>query len=234
MIVIPMGGNISITTSFKISNFLKSKFNFEPSMLILPCASGDPKYFPEICEFWERAFKRVKLIPFHKKANTKYTESDWDKFLEDANFVFFSGGDQKRIIELVRDSYLHERLLERLKNDEDFAVGGTSAGAAVLGELCILRGSNTNFSSVRVTKGLNFISGFIVDQHFKERKRFGRLIYALDSFKLNGVGVDEDTALIYERNKGFTKILGNGYVWFFEYLGDKSLKLYFASENEEV
>lgn len=121
MIIIPMGGNTSLNTALKVRDFLKGRFNFEPSMLILPCATGDPQNFHEIYEFWEKVFKRVKLVPFHKKANPKYSESDWDKLLEDANFVFFSGGDQKRIIDLVRGTYLHERLLERLNNDRNFA-----------------------------------------------------------------------------------------------------------------
>jgi cyanophycinase len=227
MLVIAAGGNLSSRTASEIFKFLKESFSRCPSMLIAPTATGDPKHFEEIRKFWADIFKDVEILPLHRRVNVNLTEEELLNAVNRHDFVFFSGGDQKRIINLIRGHVFHKILLER-SSKEDFAVGGTSAGAAVLGDLCILSGSPSRFCSVKVTQGLGFLKGYVVDQHFKERKRFGRLIYVVNENKLKGVGVDEDTAAVFTREGSLIKVLGSGYVWFFEQIGDNKMQLHFT------
>ncbi|MGB9824286.1 MAG: cyanophycinase [Candidatus Hydrothermia bacterium] len=230
MLVIAAGGNLSSRTALEIFEFLKEGFSRYPSMLIVPTATSDPKNFEEIRKFWADIFKNVEILPLHKKVNVNLTEEELRNAVNKHDFVFFSGGDQKRIINLIRGHDFHRILLER-SSKEDFAVGGTSAGAAALGDLCILSGSPSRFYSVKVTQGLGFLKGYVVDQHFKERKRFGRLIHVVNENKLKGVGVDEDTAAVFIPEGSLIKVLGSGYVWFFERVGENKIQLNFIKRQ---
>jgi cyanophycinase len=231
MLVIAIGGNTSSRTALKLRDYLTEYFSREPSMLIIPTATSDPANFSEIQSFWAKIFKDVCILPLHKKVNSFLSEEELHNKLQNYDFVFFSGGDQKRIIQLIRGHSIHRFLLEK-NSSSLFAVGGTSAGAAALGDLCILSGSPARFESIKITSGLGLLKGYVVDQHFKERKRFGRLIYVVLKWKINGVGIDEDTAAIFRSDGELLKILGSGFAWFFEYDKDGRLGLCYKKEAE--
>ncbi len=116
--------------------------------------------------------------------------------LEQASGVFFTGGNQLRLSTLLGGTPVAK--LVRTQNARGITVGGTSAGASILSEHMIAfgdEGSSPRASSVRLAPGLGLTNRFVIDQHFRQRDRLGRLVAALayNPFAV-GIGLDEDTA----------------------------------------
>jgi len=113
-----------------------------------------------------------------------------------ASGIFFTGGNQLRLTTLLGGTPVAK--LIRLRNAHGVTVGGTSAGASILSEHMIAagdEGSSLIAGSVRLAPGLGLSNRFIIDQHFRQRDRLGRLLTALayNPFAV-GIGLDEDTA----------------------------------------
>ena len=118
--------------------------------------------------------------------------------LEEASGVFFTGGNQLRLTTLLGGTPVAK--LIRTANARGVTVGGTSAGASILSEHMIAagdEGSAVVAGSVRLAPGLGLTNRFIIDQHFRQRDRLGRLLTALayNPFAV-GIGLDEDTAAL--------------------------------------
>jgi cyanophycinase len=116
--------------------------------------------------------------------------------LEEASGIFFTGGNQLRLTTLLGGTAVAK--LVRTRNASGVTVGGTSAGASILSEHMIAfgdEGSSVISGSVRLAPGLGLTNRFIIDQHFRQRDRLGRLLTALayNPFAI-GIGLDEDTA----------------------------------------
>ena len=113
-----------------------------------------------------------------------------------ASGIFFTGGNQLRLSTLLGGTPVAK--LIRTMNARGVTVGGTSAGASILSEHMIAfgtEGASPRASSVRLAPGLGLTNRFIIDQHFRQRDRLGRLVAALayNPFAI-GIGLDEDTA----------------------------------------
>ena len=121
---------------------------------------------------------------------------DYLRQIEQATGVFFTGGNQLRISTIVGGTSAAK--LIRTRNAEGMHVAGTSAGASILSEHMIAfgkEGSSPRAGSVRLAPGLGLTNRFVIDQHFRQRDRLGRLTAALafNPFAI-GIGLDEDTA----------------------------------------
>lgn len=116
--------------------------------------------------------------------------------IEQATGIFFTGGNQLRLSTILGGTPVAK--LIRLRNAAGVHVAGTSAGAAILSEHMIAfgeEGATPVAGSVRLAPGLGLTNRFIIDQHFRQRDRLGRLATALayNPFAV-GIGLDEDTA----------------------------------------
>ncbi len=116
--------------------------------------------------------------------------------LQRASGIFFTGGNQLRLSTLLGGTPVAKAV--RLLNASGVPVAGTSAGAAFISEHMIAfgdEGSTPIAGSVRLAAGLGLTNRFIIDQHFRQRDRLGRLLTALayNPFAV-GIGLDEDTA----------------------------------------
>jgi len=116
--------------------------------------------------------------------------------LQQATGVFFTGGNQLRLSTLIGGTSIAKAV--RVLNAHGVPVAGTSAGAAFISEHMIAfgdEGSSPIAGSVRLAPGLGLTNRFIIDQHFRQRDRLGRLLTALayNPFAI-GLGLDEDTA----------------------------------------
>ena len=132
---------------------------------------------------------------------------------EHADGVFFTGGDQRRLGRLIGPTPLAEFLIDL--NAKGLHIAGTSAGAAFLSARMIIGGKGGTMpraGMVHLTDGLGLLSNVIIDQHFRQRNRFGRLLAALsDHPELLGLGVDEDTAAFIGPRDDF-QVEGSGAV----------------------
>jgi cyanophycinase len=137
------------------------------------------------------------------------------KILDDATGVFFTGGDQLKITSHIGDTPVFQRIREIY--DEGGVICGTSAGAAAMSETMLVAGgdeeSHAIGGSVRMAPGLGLIGGVVIDQHFMERGRVGRLMGVVAQNPKNlGIGIDERTSIVVERGESFY-VLGSGAVY---------------------
>jgi cyanophycinase len=138
--------------------------------------------------------RRVTVMDFDTRRDCQ--EAGRLRRLEEASGIFFTGGNQLRLTTLLGGTPV-ARLI-RTANARGVTVGGTSAGASILSEHMIAAGDEgaaVIAGGVRLAPGLGLTNRFIIDQHFRQRDRFGRLLTALayNPFAV-GIGVDEDTA----------------------------------------
>ena len=134
--------------------------------------------------------------------------------LRKADVVMFTGGDQLRLTSIFGGTAFHHLLLEKYQN-EHFIISGTSAGAAASSNNMIYQGSSQEAllkGEVKITGGLGFINNVIIDTHFVQRGRIGRLLYACASNPVNlGIGLGEDTGLLISQGYSMEAI-GSGLV----------------------
>ncbi len=134
--------------------------------------------------------------------------------LEGATGVFFTGGDQLKITSELGDTPVLDRM--QAIYEAGGVISGTSAGASAMCETMLVRGSGREshrLGDVRMAAGLGLIHNAIVDQHFAERGRMGRLLGAVaQNPRMLGIGIDEDTAIVVEEERSFY-VLGSGAVY---------------------
>ena len=169
-------------------------------------------------EQYEKAFralgvKHVFKLDIHNREEA--TRDSRVRILDDAEGVFFTGGDQIKISSQIGDTPIYKRVKEIY--EAGGVIAGTSAGASVMSETMLVEGgdeeSHVIGGSVRMAPGLGLIGGVIIDQHFIERGRVGRLIGAVAQNPKNlGVGIDEQTAIVVEKGTRFY-VLGSGAVY---------------------
>jgi len=177
-------------------------------------ASGTEQLFDQ----YEKAFRSLgvkHVFNLEIADREQATRENKIRILDDAAGVFFTGGDQVKITSQIGDTPIFSRIREIY--DDGGVIAGTSAGAAVMSETMLVVGgdeqSHVIGGSVRMAPGLGLIGDVIIDQHFMERGRFGRLIGAVAQNPKNlGIGIDEQTAIVVERENGFY-VLGSGAVY---------------------
>ena len=132
---------------------------------------------------------------------------------EGAAGVFFSGGDQLRIASQIGDTPIEKRV--RAIHRAGGLIAGTSAGASVMSETMLVGGASSEshrIGDLNMAPGLGLIRHAIIDQHFAERGRIGRLLGAVaHNPRIMGVGIDEDTAILVEGRR--FSVLGSGAVY---------------------
>lgn len=134
--------------------------------------------------------------------------------LKAADVVMFTGGDQLRLTSILGGTPFHDILLDKYRN-EDFIYAGTSAGAAAASNNMIYEGSSSEAllkGEVKITSGLGFIDDVVIDTHFVQRGRIGRLFQAVvGNPKVLGIGLGEDTGLLITNGRQMEAI-GSGLV----------------------
>ncbi len=142
------------------------------------------------------------------------TEPEILERLKAADVVMFTGGDQLRLTSILGGTPFHDILLDKYHN-EDFVYAGTSAGAAAASNNMIYQGSSSEAllkGEVKITSGLGLIDGVIIDTHFVQRGRIGRLFQAVvGNPKVLGIGLGEDTGLLITNNS-MMEAIGSGLV----------------------
>jgi cyanophycinase len=134
--------------------------------------------------------------------------------VDEATGVFFTGGSQLRLSQLIPGTPLGEAV--HRAHDRGCVVGGTSAGASIMSDFMISMGDEgvtPRQRASQLTAGLGLLPGVVIDQHFDQRSRYGRLLSVVASSPhLLGLGVDEDTAVVV-RDRRESTVLGSGAVF---------------------
>jgi cyanophycinase len=181
-------------------------------LVIITAASNHQE---ELGDEYERLFRGLGVRHVYKLPIESRDEAVSDRsvsILKDATTIFFTGGDQLRITSLLGCSPVCERIQEIYESGGTIA--GTSAGASVMTETMMVEGDGESThrlgSGLSLAPGLGLMRGTIVDQHFSERGRLGRLLAAIaQNPRILGIGIDENTAIILEQDNRFT-VVGDG------------------------
>jgi len=126
-----------------------------------------------------------------------------------ASGIFVTDGDQKKLMEYLHAAECVEPIRQAVRGGAVYA--GTSAGAAVASKTMIA-GDGENGELVELGEGIGLLPDVIIDQHFGERRRLPRLVVAAKTRKLVGVGIDEDTAIVWNGSNGEMRVEGVGKV----------------------
>jgi cyanophycinase len=154
--------------------------------------------------------------------------------LDGAAVVFFTGGDQLKITSQLGDSYVYRRIEEIY--EQGGTIAGTSAGASVMSETMLISGDGDESHKVDtvlgMAPGLGLIRNVVIDQHFAQRGRLGRLLGAItQNPRTLGIGLDENTAIILTDNEWF-EVVGAGAVYVLD--GSKVSYSNLAEPQEEL
>ncbi|MBB3058878.1 cyanophycinase [Mucilaginibacter gotjawali] len=141
--------------------------------------------------------RNVGVLDIRSREDAK--REDFLERIRVADVVMFSGGDQLRLSSIFGGTEFLQIMKTRYHN-ENFVVAGTSAGAAAASTNMIYRGQSHKAlikGEVQMTAGLGFIDSVIIDTHFVQRGRIGRLLYAVASNPgMLGIGLGEDAGLL--------------------------------------
>lgn len=181
---------------------------------IITTASSIPE---EVGEEYVKAFSQLDVLNvgiLNIKSREEANSPENLERLKHADVVVFTGGDQLRLTSIFGGTAFHHLLLDKYR-DEEFIISGTSAGAAASSNNMIYQGSSHEAllkGEVKITGGLGFINNVIIDTHFVQRGRIGRLLYACASNPINlGIGLGEDTGLLIINGNNMEAI-GSGLV----------------------
>lgn len=129
--------------------------------------------------------------------------------LREASGIFLTGGNQMRLATIVGGTTAEKLVRER--NADGAVVAGTSAGASILSSHMVASGASGETPKQRMAQmvaGFGLVPDIIIDQHFRQRERIGRLLALVASNPgLLGIGVDEDTAALIDPN-GTLEVVG--------------------------
>jgi cyanophycinase len=182
-------------------------------LVLATVASREPKgYF----EDYQRAFADLgigELVELYVTDRHQAMDREKLSVLDDAAGIFFSGGDQLRITSQIGDTGIEAKV--RALYERGGVVAGTSAGAAVMSETMLVKGTSKEthrIGDLHMSPGMGLVRDVIIDQHFAERGRFGRLLGAVaHNPRVLGLGIDEDTAAVLEGDR--FHVIGSGAVY---------------------
>jgi len=182
-------------------------------LVIATVASHEPRgYFDE----YQRAFHGLgvgELVELYVEDRCEAAGPDKFAILDDAAGVFFTGGDQLRITSQIGATGIEAKV--KALFERGGLVAGTSAGASAMSDTMVVKGTSQEthrMGDLHMAPGLGLMRDVIIDQHFAERGRFGRILGAVaHNPRVLGIGIDEDTAAIV--NGSEMRVLGDGAVY---------------------
>lgn len=185
------------------------------SLVVSAVASEIPD---ELWREYEAVFRgmglrHVKRLSIESRADAEAPKSL--RVLQDAEAIFLTGGDQLRITSMLGDTPVYSRMLEIYQ--QGGTIAGTSAGASVMSETMLVgggqNGSHRIGGNIQLGPGFGFAKDMVIDQHFAERGRIGRLLAVVaQNPRILGLGIDENTAVALSPNSEF-RVLGDGAVY---------------------
>ena len=224
--IIPIGGNEDKGTRRDESsqlNFVQKSIlarviqecpRPNPLIVVIPTASSIPV---EVGEKYQAAFGQFEAVRLHVldiRERQQAEDPEYLRWIDEADCVMFSGGNQSKITKVMRGTAMH-RLLTQRYQEEKFVIAGTSAGAMSMSKAMIKGGKSTEAlfkGAVKTGKGMGYIPDLIIDSHFIQRGRFGRLMEAVARFPhLLGVGLAEDTGIVIKHGAE-CEVIGSGMV----------------------
>ena len=178
---------------------------------------------PEIVEVYDALFRRLgaqHVVSARPETRDEADDPAVVGLLDDVTGIYMTGGNQLKLSSVVNGTAFGAAI--RDAHHRGVVVGGTSAGASIQSSHMVAFGSGGATPKQRMTQlaaGLGLVEGCVIDQHFEQRNRYGRLLMCVtQSPSLFGIGIDEDTAAIFVREQGarHLRVEGRGAVTVFD------------------
>lgn len=181
-----------------LRKFVRLLDHDDSKLLVLTTATKEPD---SVGEDYRRVFEKLGMtnvdilnIDTREEANNE----EYVDRIRSSEGIFFTGGDQLRITSIIGGTYACKALYECYLNGG--VIAGTSAGASAMSSVMIIEGDNNEPArkcTLKVAPGLNLLNNAIIDQHFAQRGRIGRLLCGVaENPDILGIGIDEDTSII--------------------------------------
>jgi len=195
-----------------LAEFVRLAGGRKARLVVMTVATDEPQ---EVGGEYRKVFRRlgarsVRVVDVSARSDA--TDKKLLAVLEQSTGVFFTGGDQLHVTSLIGGSEM-DLLLHQLY-ERGVVIGGTSAGAAMMSNSMFVSGSgeeNPRLENLQLGPGVEFVLGGMIDTHFSQRGRHGRLISAVAQYPHDlGIGIDENTALVVR--DGMFEVIGEGAV----------------------
>jgi cyanophycinase len=201
-----IGGALDFEDPGIFLEFIKRAGGPGARIVVLPQASS----LAETGREYSRVFKKLgvknKPVSLEFRDRARADRASHLELLRQATGIFIAGGTQMRLTSLLGGTKFEEELLAAYRRGA--VIAGTSAGTAVQSKLMIAygRGGPTPREGIaRFGTGFGFTDRIVFDQHFRQRDRLGRLVYAISMHPgAIGIGVDENTAAVVEEDRHIT------------------------------
>ncbi len=195
-----------------LREFIRRSGGREARIVVMTVATSSPG---ELGSDYRYLFEKlgaavVDIVDTERREDASSSENL--EVIANATGVFFTGGDQARITEILKDSEIDDLLHQKFA--QGLVIAGTSAGAAMMPDMMIVEGegeTNPRLDTVILEPGMGFLPQVAIDQHFSQRGRLGRFVSALiQQPAVLGFGIDEDTAIAVDGDE--IEVIGNGAV----------------------
>lgn len=203
-----------------LSQFVRLAGGERARIVVVPTASS---LGPEIVDVYDALFRRLgaeAVVAARPETREDAQDPAMVGLLEGATGIFMTGGNQLKLSAIVNGTAFGEAI--RDAHRRGVVVAGTSAGASIQSSHMVAFGPGGSTPKQRMTQlaaGLGLIHDVVIDQHFGQRNRYGRLLMLVaQSPSLLGIGVDEDTAAVVTEEDGaeILRVVGRGVVTLFD------------------
>lgn len=195
-----------------LREFIRRAGGLQARIVVMTVATGLPG---EVGEQYINIFHRLGVEDVRVVDTARREDGSCEQAIaniQQATGVFFTGGNQARITELLKDTELDAILHQRFA--EGIVIAGTSAGAAMMPDMMIVDGeaeTNPRPEVAQMDRGMGFLPGVVIDQHFAQRGRLGRLLSAVAQQPVVlGFGIDENTSIAVSGSE--VEVIGDGAV----------------------
>lgn len=183
-----------------LKEFVTASGGPEARIAVVPTASS---LGPEVVEVYDALFRRegaAEVVAIRPESREDAHDPDLVKKLDDVTGIFMTGGNQLKLSAIVCGTPLGDEIVAA--RERGVVIAGTSAGASIQSSHMVAFGGPGATPKQRMTQvaaGLGLLESSVIDQHFDQRNRYGRLLMIVaQSPQLLGIGVDEDTAAVVE------------------------------------
>ena len=203
-----------------LKEFVAASGGPQARIAVIPTASslGD-----EVVEVYDALFRRLgaaDVVPIRPESRDDAHDPAVVEQLASATGIFMTGGNQLKLSATICGTPVGDAIIEA--HERGVVVGGTSAGASIQSSHMVafgVGGSTPKQRMTQVAAGLGLVQSTVIDQHFDQRNRYGRLLMIVSqSPQLLGIGIDEDTAAVVTRVDGreVLRVVGRGAVTIFD------------------
>jgi cyanophycinase len=197
-----------------LARFVELAGGKEARIVVLPTAQAGPLPRERITEGLRKAgAKKVTVLPGRTAALVESQE--YLDAMKEATGIWFGGGRQWRFVDAYEGTKLLPLMVDVLRRGG--VIGGSSAGATIQGEYLCRGGVFENFAIAYegYERGLSFLPGVAIDQHFAQRRRFKDLTQLMKLYpQYLGVGIDEATAIVVKGS--VAEVVGKGQAHFYD------------------